>query len=136
VDGNWVEFDLELYDFLEGLRESDLNDGLLIATRNLRSSVRVIVSDGPLLEEVSLLIDHILVKLTVLMRQRIIPLRSENVSTFRISEAFTGFLLVCQIGKIQDCSVNISIFLLHGVVFLEIHTKSLFYALALMIILE
>jgi hypothetical protein len=70
------------------------------------------------------------------MRQRIIPLRSENVSTFRISEAFTGFLLVCQIGKIQDCSVNISIFLLHGVVFLEIHTKSLFYALALMIILE
>jgi hypothetical protein len=99
VDGNWVEFDLELYDFLEGLRESDLNDGLLIATRNLRSSVRVIVSDGPLLEEVSLLIDHILVKLTVLMRQRIIPLRSENVSTFRISEAFTGFSWSVRSGK-------------------------------------
>ena len=67
MHGNWVKFNLEFYDFLEGLRESDLNDSLLVATGDLRSSIWVVVSDGPLLKKVSFLIEHILVKLTVLM---------------------------------------------------------------------
>jgi len=39
MHGNWVKFNLEFYDFLEGLRESDLNDSLLVATGDLRSSI-------------------------------------------------------------------------------------------------
>jgi len=136
MDGNWVKFNLEFYDLLEGLRESDLNDGLLIATWNWRSTIGVIVSDGPLLKEVSFLIEYILVKLTILMWQWIVPLGSENVSALCISETFTGFLSFCEVIKIDKLSVDIPIFLLHGIVFLEIHTECLINALALIKILE
>ena len=132
----WIKFNLELNDLLECLGESDLNDGLFVSARHLRSSIRVVIDDGPLLEEVSFLVGHILVELTVLMWQRISPLRSENIGAFRISKPFTGLFRLCQISKIDKLPVDISVLLLHGVVFLEVHSESLLNALTSMVILE
>ena len=66
-DGNRIELNFEFYDFSEGLRESHLHDCLLVATCNGRSSVWVIVSDGPLVDEASFLEEHVMLNLTILM---------------------------------------------------------------------
>ena len=76
-----VQLDVELNDLLKLIRESNFHDSLLISTRDLLTALRIIICHGPLLKKITLLIEHILVKLTVLMRKWIVPFWSEDVGT-------------------------------------------------------
>ena len=126
IDGKRVKLYLEFNDFLECLRESDFHDSLLITTWNWWSTIRVIISDGPLIDEISFLEHHILVKFAVLKRQWLVKHWPKDVSALfhqKIDLLRFGEIFIFMFLQFYEGSVYIPLFPMTCDIFFEIDAK-------------